>query len=414
MAAAGLTVLPSHVLGRTNVAPNDKLSVGFIGTGRISRSLANNFLELGTVDIVAASDVYKAKVDGFEAFINNHYIEKTGKNFWAGFKTYHNYEEMLERDDIDAVVVCTPDHWHAKPTIEAADAGKHVYCEKPLSHTVEEGRKMVEAVKRNGITLQTGSMQRSWEHFRHACELVYNGYLGEIQKVVVSVGDPAIPCDLEEENLPEGLDWNRWLGPAQHRPFNAILAPPADDTGWPMWREYAEFGGGILCDWGAHMYDIAQWALGMDRTGPVELIPPKTPVPRRGLVMVYENGIEMHHYEFGRGFGVEFYGTEGSMQLSRNFVDTKPASIATAQITSGDQRLYHSDNHYKNWIDGIKDGSAPICDVETGHRSATVCNIANIAYWVGRDLKWDPVRERFDDEEANRYLGKEYREGFGI
>lgn len=414
LAAAGLTILPGSALGLGKVSANDKLSIGFIGTGRISRGLANNFLELENVDIVAASDVYKAKLDGFEAFVNDHYIEKTGKNFWTGFKTYHNYEDMLLRDDIDAVVVCTPDHWHAKATIDAADMGKHVYCEKPLAHTVVEGRKMVEAVDRNGIVLQTGSMQRSWEHFRHACELVRNGYLGEIQKVIVSVGDPAIPYDLEKEPLPEGLDWNRWIGPATMEPFNTILAPPADDEGWPMWRRYSEFGGGILCDWGAHMYDIVQWALGMDRSGPVDLIPPKTPVPKRGLMMRYENGIEMYHYEFGRGNGVEFHGTEGTMQLTRGFLETNPASIASAELTENDERLYHSDNHYKNWIDGITEGTTPICDAETGHRTSTVCNIGNIAYWLGRDLKWDPVNERFDDDEANKYLTKEYRQGFGV
>jgi len=414
VAAAGLTILPGRALGFGGISPNDKLSIGFIGTGRISRSLANNFLNLDNVDVVAASDVYKAKLDGFEAFVNDHYIEKTGKNFWTGFKTYHNYEDMLQRDDIDAVVVCTPDHWHAKATIDAADTGKHVYCEKPLAHTVVEGRKMVEAVERNGIVLQTGSMQRSWEHFRHACELVRNGYLGEIRKVVVSVGDPAIPCDLEKEPLPEGLDWDRWVGPAPMKAFNTILAPPADDDGWPMWRRYSEFGGGILCDWGAHMYDIVQWALGMDRSGPVELIPPKTAVPRRGLLMRYENGIDMYHYEFGRGHGVEFHGTEGTMQLSREFLETNPASIASAVLTENDEKLYRSDNHYQNWIDGITKGTTPICDAETGHRTSTVCNIGNIAYWLGRNLKWDPVNERFDDDEANTYLTKEYREGYGV
>ena len=162
------------------------------------------------------------------------------------------------------------------------------------------------------------------------------------------------------------------------------------------------------------MYDIVQWALGMDRSGPVELIPPKTPVPRRGLLMRYENGIEMYHYEFGRGYGVEFHGTEGTMQLTREFLETNPASIATAVLTENDEKLYRSDNHYQNWIDGITEGTTPICDAETGHRTSTVCNIGNIAYWLGRDLKWDPVNERFDDDEANKYLTKEYREGYGI
>ena len=169
-----------------------------------------------------------------------------------------------------------------------------------------------------------------------------------------------------------------------------------------------------MTDWGAHMFDIAQWALGMDDTGPVELIAPKTPVPKRGLKMIYANGIEMEHYEFGRGHGVEFHGTEGTMQVSREFLQTNPANIATAEIKSSDERLYHSDNHYANWIDGIREHKETICPAEVGHRSASVCNIANIAYWVNRDLKWDPEAERFDDDEANSYLDKEYREGYEV
>lgn len=414
MAAAGLSIVPSSVLGMRNVAPSDKISLGFIGTGRLSPYLASSFLELENVDIVAAADVYKAKVEAFEDHVADHYKEKTGKNYWAGFRTYHNYEDMLMRDDIDAIVVATPDHWHAKASIDAANAGKHIYCEKPLTHTVAEGRKLVNAVEENDIIFQTGSMQRSWESFRHACELVRNGYLGEIKKVIVSLQDPAIPYNLEQEPMPDGLDWDRWIGPAPMSVFNSILAPPVEDTSWPRWRDYKEFGGGNLCDWGAHMFDIAQWALGMDDTGPVELIAPKTPVPKRGLKMVYANGIEMYHYEFGRGFGCEFHGTEGTMQISREFLETNPPSIATVQMSGSDERLYHSDNHYANWIDGIREHKETICPAEVGHRSATVCNIANIAYWVNRDLKWDPVAERFDDDEANGYLDKEYREGYEV
>lgn len=414
MAAAGLSVVPSSVLGKRRVAPSDKISIGFIGTGRLSPYLATSFLDLENVDIVAAADVYKAKVEAFEDHVADHYKEKTGKNYWTGFRTYHNYEDMLMRDDIDAIVVATPDHWHAKASIDAANAGKHIYCEKPLTHTVVEGRKLVNAVEANDVILQTGSMQRSWESFRHACELVYNGYLGEIEKVVVSLEDPAVPYNLQEEPMPEDLDWDRWIGPAPMSVFNSILAPPVENLSWPRWRDYKEFGGGDISDWGAHMFDIAQWALGMDDTGPVELIAPKTPVPKRGLKMVYANGIEMEHYEFGRGHGVEFHGTEGTMQISREFLETNPASIATAEMTSSDERLYYSDNHYANWIDGIREHKETICPAEVGHRSASVCNIANIAYWLNRDLKWDPVAERFDDDEANSYLEKNYRDGYEV
>lgn len=412
LATAGFTILPSHIMGK-GIAPSDKISVGFIGTGRISYSLATNFIDLEEVEVIAGCDVYGSKRDRFKEHVLDTFEEKTGLRK-EGFQTYHNYQELLTRDDIDAVVIATPDHWHAKATIDAANAGKHVYCEKPLTHTVAEGREVVKAVDENDVVLQTGSMQRSWESFRHACELVRNGYLGEIQKVIVSVGDPAIPCKLDGQAIPDDLNWDRWLGGAHIRPFNEILAPPANDNRWPNWRLYEEFGGGGIADWGAHMFDIVQWALDMDDTGPVELIAPKTPNPKRGLLMRYANGVEVEHYNFGRGQGCEFHGTEGTMQLSRQFIETNPASIASAEIKSSEERLYHSNNHYRNWIDGILEDKKPICDAETGHRSATICNIANIAYSLNRDLKWNPQKEQFNDEEANQYLTKDYRDGYEI
>ena len=229
LAFAGISLVPRHVLGRGMVAPSDKLNVGFIGTGRQSFGLGPSFLKLKEVNVVAASDIYREKMEIFANNVSDHYAKAANKSDWKGMKMYHNYKEILYRDDIDAVVIVTPDHWHALPAIEAANAGKHIFCEKPLSHTVAEGRAMVRAARNNGITFQTGSMQRSWERFRHACELVRNGYIGDISKVVVSVGDPAYPCDLPAEDAPTGLNWERWIGPAPMRGFNTIMAPPVSD-----------------------------------------------------------------------------------------------------------------------------------------------------------------------------------------
>ena len=231
----------------------------------------------------------------------------------------------------------------------------------------------------------------------------------------VNVGDPARTYDLPAEEIPEGLDWDRWIGPAPMSTYNNVLAPTADNDFWPKWRDYKEFGGGILCDWGAHMFDIAQWGLGMDRTGPVEWIPPSEPGAVRGLKMVYENGIEMYHEDFGRGWAVQFNGTKGKIEVSRQFLDSDPANIVDQEIGENEKRLYLSDDHYQDWIDCIKSRKDPICDVETGHRSASVCNLANIAYQLRTPLTWDPVKEKFKgNKDANKLLGKDYRKPYKI
>ena len=412
-AAAAVTIIPSHLIGCKGVNPSDKIRLGFIGTGKLMSDLFREFAKLEDVIILAGCDIDSKKLARFKDNV---------KQFYAGLEepkdveidTYHNYEELIAREDIDAVVIATPDHWHAIPSIAAMKAGKDVYCEKPLAHTVFEGRTMVNAARKYERVLQTGSMQRSWADFRKACELVVNGYVGDISKVLVNVGDPAKACDLPGEPVPDYLDWDRWVGPAQMRPYSPVLAPPIEDDGWPRWRDYREFGGGIIADWGAHMFDIAQWGLGMDNSGPVKLIPPESPDAVRGLTMFYDNGIEMVHEDFGRGWAVRFIGSEGSLDVSREFLDSKPETIALQKIKDYDQRLYLSENHYANWINCIKTREKPVADVEIGHRSASVCNIANIAYWLRRPLEWDPVNELFNDDEANKLLTKEYREPFTL
>lgn len=413
-AMATIAIVPRHVLGGKNfIAPSDKIVLGLIGAGKQSRGLAGQFLKLPDAQLIAASDVYEAKLNAFKGLVEKYYAENTGKGF-KGFSTYKEYKELLERSDIDAVIIATPDHWHAVQSVHAANKKKHIFCEKPLSLTVEEGRAMVDAARKNNIVFQTGSMQRSNERFRHACELVVNGYIGELKNVKVNVGDPAIPYDLPAEQIPAGLDWDMWCGPSPIIAFNTKLAPPDWDGPFPHWRDYKETGGGILSDWGAHMFDIAQWGIGTDHTVPVEYIPPSDRNAKRGMKMVYANGLEMYHEDFGRGFAVEFNGTEGTLQVSRSFLDTKPEKIATLTIKSTDNRLYHSDNHYQDWFDCIRSGKKPITDVEIGHHSATICNIANIGYWTGRTLKFDTAKEKFiKDKEANKLLGRKMRKPYG-
>jgi len=250
--------------------------------------------------------------------------------------------------------------------------------------------------------LQTGSMQRSWKNFRQACELVRNGYIGAVKEVIVNVGDAAVPYNLAEESTPACLNWEAWVGPAPFRSFNAVLSPPVEKDIFPNWRLYKEYGGGMISDWGAHMFDIAQWGLGMDKTGPVKFLPPEGSATK-GLVMVYENGIHMKHGDFGRGNGVRFIGEKGKIDISRDYLDSDPVNIATAIIQPNEVHLYNSPDHYYDWLNSIKTGKQPICDAETGHRTSSVCCLANIAYWLRKPLDWDPVKEQFTNSaEANQ------------
>ncbi len=409
--ALGIMIVPRHVLGgRGYLPPSDKITLGFIGNGKQSAGLAKRLMETAGIQMVANADVDKEKLERFRNQVDAFYAEKAGKASYNGCDSYWDYKMLLARKDIDAVVVCTPDHWHAIMAIAAMKAGKDVYCEKPLAHTIEEGRAIVAAAKKHGRILQTGSMQRSSKNFLHACELVRNGYIGEVKTVKVNVAGPPKPCTLPEQDTPDTLFWDAWLGPAPMRGYSEVLSPPASFNGWPRWRDYREYGGGGITDWGAHMFDIAQWGLGMDNSGPVALTPPTDPQAMYGLVMKYANGIEMFHEDFGRGWAVQFNGTEGKLEVSRDFMETDPPAIAGKQPGGSDTRLYASENHYQDWIDCIRSRKEPICGPETGHRSASVCSLANIAYELRRPLNWDPVAETFpNDKEANKLLGKKYR-----
>lgn len=403
-AGIGFTIIPRFVLGgKGYTSPSDQITLGFIGTGKQGRGLADSFAPIAK--IMAGSDVDAQKLALFKSIVEKKYANIKNQPGYNGFAAYADFRELLGRKDIDAVVVATPDHWHAVASIMAADAHKHVYCEKPLAHSIEEGRAMVNAVRKNSVILQTGSMQRSWVNFRQACELVRNGYIGEVKEVLVNVGTAAIADDLPGQSVPAVLDWERWVGPAPFKPFNKELSPPVEEDVFPNWRKYKEYGGGILSDWGAHMFDIAQWALGMDHSGPVKLFPPDGK-EYKYLTMVYDNGILLKHQDFGRGFGVQFIGSKGTLNISRDYIDSDPGNIASAKIKPNETHLYKSDDHYKDWLNAIKNNSQPICPVETGHRTSSLCCIANIAYWLNRPLQWDPQLELFKNDAAANALVK--------
>lgn len=410
-AAAFPYVVPASALGAGGrAAPSDRIVIGFIACGKQSQHLMRSFLNASGAQVVAACDVDRLKLERGKGIVEKHYAEK-GNGSYKGCDTYGDYRDLLARDDIDAVVISTPDHWHAITVIESAKAGKDIYCEKPLSQTIAEARAMVNAVRQYDRVFQTGSMQRSDWHFRLGCELVQNGYIGELKHVTVGIGGPPGDRPLPAQPVPDYLDWNMWLGPVLWRPYNEELSPHISFDGFPNWRNHSPFGGGGMTDWGAHHFDIAQWGMGMDESGPVEIIPPDGK-DVKVLTYEYASGVTMVR---DRANGILFTGTEGKVETNRGHLKTWPDELKNTQLGPNETRLYESKNHYVDWLDAIRKRTRPICDIETGCRSVTVCHLGNLAYKLQRPLKWDPEREVFvGDDEANRLLSRPYRSPWHI
>jgi predicted dehydrogenase len=401
--------------------PSRQITLGFIGLGQQGHGLLDNCLGRGDVRVLAVCDVDTIRRNGAKAMVEKADAEEVKSGAYKGCDAYGNFEDLLARKDIDAVVIATPDHWHALAAIAAAKAGKDIYCEKPMAHTILEGRAMVNAVRKNDRIFQTGSMQRSSSEFRAACELVRNGVIGRVSKVEVAVGGPPKFCDLPADAEEVGLDWNRWLGPAPLRRYSAVLSPRGMPHGFPDWRLYREYGGGAVCDWGAHHFDIAQWGLGKDDTGPVAYFAPEVPGAQTGVRMVYADGVELFHKSDGDG--VVFYGDKGKVHVNRGkfelWLGTTLKSgrldnyspLLKELLPANAVRLYHSTNHMSDWIQSMGTRIPPICDVETGQRSATICNLVNAVYFTGKDLKWDPETEQFTGGTGDpSLLTREYRE----
>jgi len=279
-------------------------------------------------------------------------------------------------------------------------------------------------VKKSGVVFQTGSQQRSSENFRYACELVRNGRIGKVSKVEVNVGGPPTPCNLPEEEMEPGLDWERWLGPAPMRPYSSVLSPRGIHNHFPSWRNFSEYGGGGMTDWGAHHFDIGQWGLGMDESGPVEIVLPENPKLGRGVKFVYEDGVEMIH---GGGNGVTFTGSEGQLVVNRGVLESTPADIIEQPIKEDEIHLYKSPGgshggHRQDWVNAIRARKQPCCPVEVGARTVTVCHLGNIAYLhadeIGGDsLRWDPRKWEFvENDGANAWRDYPYprRKGYEL
>jgi predicted dehydrogenase len=431
-AAAGAfpfpTLIPGSALGLSGiVAPSNRVTVAVIGTGNQGFNDINSFLRDERVQIVAVCDVnreskgyWEGKLGGREParrLVEEYYGKNRRDGSYKGCSTSGDFREILDRKDIDAVEICTPDHWHAIMVTEACKAGKDIYCQKPLSLTIADGRAMSSAVSRSHVVFQTGSQQRSDAKFRRACELVRNGRIGDLKKV--RVGMPGGRADYAKtgdhkkpEPVPEGFDFNFWLGPAPDAPY----APARCHVNF---RWIYDYSGGNVTDWGGHHPDCAQWGMGTEMTGPVEIRGAKAvfdPDPLWNTATeyyfeaVFENGIPMI-VSNSEKMGVTFEGTEGKIYVDRGKLESDPAAILDSKIGSDGIHLYKSDDHFRNFIDCVISRGPTAAPVEVAHRSITICHLGNIAMRLKREkLRWDPRTEQIvGDDEAAKMLSRPYR-----
>ena len=387
---------------RKKVGANDKLVAGAIGVGGQGTGIMMGLKGHGA-QIVAVCDVDRER------------REKAAKAVGAE-KAYADYRELLARDDIDVVTIGTPDHWHTLVALEAIRRGKDIYCEKPLTLTIDEGKALVKAARKHDTVFQVGSQQRSDARFRLACELVRNGRLGRIKRVETRIGDNPQGGPFKAEPPPEALDWDFWLG--QTPKVDYVKERAHYNFRW--WQAYS---GGKLTDWGAHHNDIAQWALGKDGSGPVAVEASGDPEIHKEncydhphdfkVTYRYPEGTELVCTSKGEN-GVLFQGEEGELFVSRERIAVDGAKLVKPLLEGPAReaatRLYESNDHMGNFVECVRSRRRPICDVEVGHRSVTVCHLGNIALRLRRPLKWDPEAERFaGDDDANKHLSREMR-----
>jgi len=401
-------IVPSSVFGAG--APSGKITMGCIGVGSQGTGNMNGFLEKSDARILAVCDVDKGHRDAAKRRVD----EKYGNSDCA---TYHDFRELIARDDIDALSLAVPDHWHSIPVIMAARAGKDMYGEKPLARTIHEGKMMVEAVHHYDRIWQTGSWQRSQENFHHACELVRNGRIGKVTRVEVGLPTGGATGNPPVSPVPEGLDWDFWLGPAPWRPF---MKYGGNAPHWD-WRWIMDYSGGQLTDWAGHHIDIAHWGLGLEDTGPVE-IEGQGVYPSDGIYDVpteykftckYANGVEMvvaSDRLVPKGMGTVWYGDKGWIHVDRGRQATDPAELWNEKIGPGELRLYESRDHQQNFLDCVKTRKKTITPIEVAYRSISVGHLGEIAMLLGRKVQWDPDKQVFvNDDAANRMLSRPMR-----
>ncbi|MCK4465336.1 MAG: Gfo/Idh/MocA family oxidoreductase [Bacteroidales bacterium] len=427
------TIVPSSVFGAN--APGNRINIGAIGNGRISRTHdMPGVMKYDYAQIIAVCDVDSKRVKDAKKLVEDYYKEKKGQQEYEGVRMYEDFRELLARKDIDAVIISTPDHWHALPAIAAAKAGKDIYLQKPASLTIAEGRALSDAVHHTGRILQIGSQQRSGEQFRYACELVRNGRIGKLH--TVKIGLPGDPAGDEEPEMPipENLNYNMWLGSTPYVYYTEKRIHPQHDYSRPGWLRCEQFGAGMITGWGAHHVDTAHWGMGMEYSGPVE-VEAEAEFPKSGLWNVhgkfhvkarYANDVTM----FISGDypnGIRFEGSEGWIFVTRGNYrvtasdpvsdtgGTKPLmasdpKILTSKIGPDEIHLYKSNDQHGNWLECIKSRQQPIAPAEVGHRSCSACLVSHIAMKLPEKLYWDPINERFkNNDKANSMVSRPIR-----
>ena len=429
-------IIPASALGRAGrPAPSARLNVGFIGYGTMAHDNIGNFLNNDRVQVVSVADCNKESgMYGYRAErqggrepgrrrVNEFYAKKLDKADYNGCNAYADFRELLDKDELDAVVVSTPDHWHAIQAIWAARKGKHIYGQKPMSLCIAEGRAMANEVAKAGVTFQVGSQQRSDNYFRMACEFIRNGRIGKLQKIVVGLpgghslfGKTGADASLDPlTQPPPHVDFDMWLGPARQRPFIPGLHNPLS------WRANLDYSGGMITDWGAHHLDIVQWALGKDDSGPVaiENLESDLPPPDATFNTAANYSFEVVYAEGTRVFvsnknpnGVRFIGEGGKeIFVTRGKLEMTPQELIREKIQESEINLYKSGQHERNFIDCIYSGEPTITTCEIGHRSISIAHLANIGLRLGRkQVKWDPKAERFvNDADADKLLAAPMR-----
>ena len=434
------TIVPASVIGKHS--PSNRINIGVIGMGRIATTWdIPGTWKWDLANIMAACDLDSNRLQKGKEFIDSHYAKEKGISY-NGTKTYGDYQEMLANKDIDAVLVCTPDHWHALAAIHAARAGKHIYMEKPASLTIAGGRILSDEVYRSGVTFQMGSQQRSfspWPQFHKACELVRNGRLGDLHTIYVGLptDDPKTSYPEKEMPVPKNLNYEMWSGSTPYSVYTEARVHPQDGTySRPGWLRCEQYGAGMITGWGAHHFDIANWGMGTEHTGPIEIYCQEVTWPSKDALWdvhgpfktetLFANGVRVLASD-SYDNGVKFVGSNGWIFVGRgNYSitasDPKSKNQNSKALSASDPKildsvigpdeihLYESKEQHLNWLECIVSGQPTVAPIEVGHRACSVCLLNAIAMKLKRKLYWDPIKERFkDDTEANAMLHRSER-----
>jgi predicted dehydrogenase len=416
-ALLGPVVVPDSIFGAD--APSGRITVGCIGVGRMGLGDMKEILGFKQTQIIAVCDVDSKRMAHAKQLVEAHYSAQSAGGSYKGCAGYKDFRDLVARDDIDAVAIATPDHWHTLPAIAAAKAGKDIFIQKPLTLTIQEGRILSDTVRRYGRVLQVGSQQRSESNFRYGCELVRNGRIGKLHTVKVGFGTDPAAGPQPNMPVPDWLDYDMWLGPAPWAGYTEERVHPQNGYDRPGWLRISDYGAGMITGWGSHHNDIAQWGMGAEYTGPVE-IEGQAEYPKDGLWDVhgpfrieytYANGVKLICADDKKNKpGILFEGMDGWVYVDRGKIDAQPKSLLTTTIKPEEIHLYESNNHKGNFFECVRSRAETIAPVEVGHRSCTVCLLGEIAMQLGQKLKWDPKQETFvNNDQANRMLSRPMR-----